>query len=569
MSSSGLLLLLLMLPSLVSVSVGGRTNPYSRAGTSNGNQYNPYSRAGTSQSSSSVRSRADSIQGPEWNRQKINKPLEAVKKVGKFVVSNAVGALSSAIPFLRLIQPHGTLIAACVNLAMLPLNAIDRRVNDQRMLEAIKYEFEDLKLQVARNHQEQIYQTWASSVFSKPEKHINLAWESYKTLIKSLLQVRTDQEKDKHLKEFVESYNKYKPAIADLRRILTVDKVSFTADMGDQLGQHVNCHEKELIEYTQFINKLIYKGITMNEFYDKVMKLNTNARAKQNSDIAYDVASAMFHVHMSCIINSIEAVKKDLQGMIQNVKHRSDLAKAIRDFLDQTYNRYDWMVIAFISKHSNHKVVETLNKHVLAGFTEVSKEGVTVAVARQVKGSHSLVAEVTQVILECVPKKTLCYKVRETLGRCKSNVRIQSGRVVPVTSTYSALHAYIHKAHDSHNAKEFDIQESVYPEEISSQTPFIYKGECEKSPGVKHGKYVVLIKSDEEIRTKDPCDKLSCGRANQGRCVRVPGMFLAMCSCKKPFYGKHCEKSLEEYQRELQREVGPIFKDRRSRTNGF
>uniref|UniRef100_A0A672GKA0 EGF-like domain-containing protein n=1 Tax=Salarias fasciatus TaxID=181472 RepID=A0A672GKA0_SALFA len=483
MASSGGLLLLLLLSSLVSSSVGARNN---------GPRNNPNSRGGSSsRRRSSIRSLPDSalsssnrqIRGPEWSRQDINKPKEAIKSIGKYALSTGLSTLAYAVPFLGVIQPHGTLIAASVNLALLPLNMLDKRNSDKQLINAIRFEFENLNSKMDRYHEDQKYNIWASSTFAKPEKHINLAWASYKTMINALLQAKTEAERDRHRNEFMGSYQKYEPAIRELHRLLTVSGASFTYNLGDLLSKQIKCHETDLREYTEFINKLIYKGIVMNQFYYKVKKIESQARVDEESKIAYDSALVMFQTHKKCIFDSIEYVKKDVETLINSIKHRSKLAEDVRKFLDNTYDRYDWMVVAFIAKNSKHRILETLNKH-----------------------------------------------VREKLGRCTINVSIRSGVTAPITSTYSAVHAYIHKAHDSHNTQDL-YEEMVNPEQYSPQTPYIYRGSCEKSPGVKNGKYVVLIKSDEELESKDPCAKLNCGGSQRGQCVPVPKLFLAMCQC--------------------------------------
>ncbi|XP_029944830.1 uncharacterized protein LOC115386587 [Salarias fasciatus] len=578
MASSGGLLLLVMLSSLVSYSGGAGNNPYSQAGSSVGSRNNPNSRSdSTLQRGSLIRSLPDSalpianrqLRGPEWSRQDINKPKEAAKSIGRYALSTGLSTLAYAVPFLGLIDPSGTLTAASANLALLPLNMLDKRNSDKQLINAIKFEFENLDSKIDRNHEDQKYNIWASSTFAKPEKHINLAWASYKTMINALLQAKTDAERDRHRNEFMGSYQKYEPAIRELHRLLTVSGASFTYNLGDLLSKQIKCHETDLREYTEFINKLICKGIVMNQFYYKVKKIESQARVDEESKIAYDSALVMFQTHKKCIFDSIEYVKKDVETLINSIKHRSKLAEDVRKFLDNTYDRYDWMVVAFIAKNSKHRILETLNKHVLAGFTIVTKGDVSVAVARQVKGTHTKASRVTEAIQGCVPEKTLCYKVREKLDECATDVKISSNVKVPVPSTYSAVHAYIHKAHDSHNAQDVD-EEMVNPEQYSPQTPYIYRGSCEKSPGVKNGKYVVLIKSDEELESKDPCAKLNCGGSQRGQCVPVPKLFLAMCQCSHPFYGKNCEKNLEDYKKELQRETGSFELDtRRFSEQGF
>lgn len=186
----------------------------------------------------------------------------------------------------------------------------------------------------------------------------------------------------------------------------------------------------------------------------------------------------------------------------------------------------------------------------MTGFTEVKKEGISVAVARQVKGTHTKTASVKQTIGRCIKDSVKCHEVEKKLRECTETMEGKS-----VTRTYTAVHAYLRKAHDSYNTKEETdegYEVSAAPED---QTPHVYIGKCEKYLGLGKGKFVVLIKSDEEIMTEDPCSKLDCGGAGRGKCVKVKGMFLAMCECKMPYYGEHCEESLEDYKKHLEGKI--------------
>lgn len=353
---------------------------------------------------------------------------------------------------------------------------------------------------------------------------------------------------------------------------------SFIHNLGDELAEHVKCHEKEIIEYTYLILTLIFKGNTMNQFYYRLKNMQSEVRDDEMKKNVYEAMAAMFEIQKQCIDSSMTYVKQDVEPLIDKSKKRNDLAKEVWNFLQKTYDRYDWMVVGFITKKSSHETIKILNKHVLTGFQDVSTERITVAVSRQVKGTQSKVQEVSTAIEKCINKKVLCYKVAETLSTCGEKV---AG--IPMSQTYTAVHAYTRKAHQSIKAKEANPKAKIEdpaddedevnaaPENPSDQTPYIYTGECEKSPGVKHGKFVVLIKSDKEMMEKDPCAKQDCGqRKGRGKCVKMKDMFLGICQCDYPYYGLHCENDINDYAIELEKEAGtqknkPTVTDKRRR----
>nr|XP_046272488.1 uncharacterized protein LOC124073953 [Scatophagus argus] len=485
----------------------------------------------------------------QWNNspQKVNKLKEATKATGKFILANIDQIRFAVTPFLALIPVCGPLIAAITTSALLGVSVINNSLKDNAVLDAFKSEFESLNMKLDKYHVEQKWNSWASAAYQKPEKNIKGAWKMYEALVPSLFQARNDNERMRLKEEIIKACSKAEPAITDLHTYLTAGGTTFINNLGKSLADHAKCHEQDIREYTVFISKLIYQGITMTQLYYNLKEIKSQNIIDKEAEIAYDSASVMFQIQKFCIFNSTDYIVNDVKWLIDNTK-REELAKKVRSFLQKTYDRYDWMVVAFITKHSKHKVVETLNKHVLSGFMEVTKDKVSVAVARQVKGTHTKSYQVEGAIKRCISNSVLCYKVEEKLRRCGEYV---AG--IPVSQTYTAVHAFISKAHQSHSD----------PEIYSDNPPYIVQGVCEKSPGVKGGKFVVLVKSDEEITSKDPCSKLNCGGPQRGTCVRVENTFVALCECKQPYYGQNCEHSLQEYKNYLQGKIEPVVRDYR------
>lgn len=327
---------------------------------------------------------------------------------------------------------------------------------------------------------------------------------------------------------------------------------SFINNLGDELAEHVKCHEKEILEYTFLILTLIIKGNMMNEYYYTLKDIESKARDDEMMNNVYEAMTAMFDIQKRCIANSMTYVLQDVKPLIDKSEKRDILAKEVWSFLQETYDRYDWMVVAFITKNSNHKLFKTLNKHVLTGFHNVSTQRITVAVARQVKGTHSKAQEVSKAIESCVSQKVPCYKVAETLSACAQEVKGIPG--IPVSKTYTAVHAYTDKdnPHQSIEAQEANPP----PKKPSAQTPYIYTGDCAGS-----GKFVVLIKSDKEMTEKDLCSKMDCGeKKRRGTCIPIEDMSLAMCQCNYRHYGQYCENDIDDYRKKIETEAATYRK---------
>lgn len=503
----------------------------------------------------SVSASPDQNQVEEVTQKKLNKAKEGAKAFAKYFVNTIDQIRLATTPFLGLINPAVPLVSAIFTLATVAVSLINNSQKDNPILDALQYEFQSLNSKLDKYHVEQKWDTWAAGAYHKPEKNIDVAWNTYEKLVPSLFRRKNYNERERIKQEIIKVCSKSQPATQTLLKYLTVEGPTLTNNLAKDLAAHVKCHEKDLREYTVFISKLIYKGSTLNLLYYKLKQIESKELVDGEADIAYNSASAMFQIHKNCILNSFTYIKPEVEELITNSKKRQPLATEVRSFLVQNYGRYDWMVVAFITQRSKHKIIETLNSHVLTGFTEIKKGKVSVGVARQVKGTHTKASRVKQAIISCFTKPVLCYKVAKKLRECGGSV---DG--IPVSQTYTAVHAFLRKAHDSHDAKEVEDEVSADPQDTSSSPPYIYTGKCEKSPGVKGGKFVVMIKSDEEMMTKDPCSKLKCGGDRRGKCVRVEDTFVAMCECKLPYYGQNCEQSLEDYKKSLQSSIEQVFK---------
>lgn len=488
----------------------------------------------------------DQNQLQEYSTEKLKKAKESIKANAKKVLDNIEKISSVVVPFLEILSVSGL----GLNIPKLIFSVVglgSSFIKKNKDLETFMNEFENLNYKLDQNHVEQKWDSWESATYHKPEKNIEVAWTKFKTLSQSLTQATNgndDTKLDSHKELFKKEYAKYEPATKTLHTLLTAKGVSFIKPLGDLLAEHVNCHEKNLREYTVLILKLFYKANIMNQFYYALTNTQSEARIDEESKITYEASLSMFKMHMQCINNSLDYIKKDVTALIDKTKKHSELAKEIWLFLVEVYDRYDWMVVAFVNKKSSHETLKSLNRHVMSGFTVVTKNTISVAVARQVKGKHTKAALVNQAIGRCIDESVLCYNVAEKLQECTETME-----GIPVSRTYTAVHAYRKHADDSQN-----LPDEVYAAPEEREDKYIYKGKCKKSPGVKGGKFVVLIKSDEEIMTKDPCSKVDCGGNNKGTCVRFNGNFLAGCECKLPYYGQNCEESLDDYKKALMKD---------------
>lgn len=418
----------------------------------------------------------------------------------------------------------------------------------------IKTEFDNLNFKIDQFHVATKWAIWASTC-SQYEVNINRAYDDFQTLIRVCNDPKVKkEEKLNRINLFKKDYKAGAlTAVKDLHKKLTTQQMS-PSGFRKLLTDYVRCHEKEIRDFSLLINKLLYRGNTVRYFYSQ---MNGVPEAGELAQKAFESISLMYQIHKDCIINADKYIKQDILGIIENSSNRKQLAKDVRMHLEKAYSRYDWIAVAFITRHSKHtsKFRKPANLHTVTSFFEVTKGEVSVAVARQLKGSHSKATAVRQAIEKCVPKSTACNQVEDKLRGCAEAVdRVKVGE------TITAVHAYIDKAHDSFNALDakqapepLQEDESVDPD-TASTVPYVYTGKCTKYFIFPLGHYRVLIKSDEEIQKVDPCSKKQCGGPGKGKCVVLEKTLVAVCECEAQRYGVHCEDSVDGYKDNMIRE---------------
>ncbi|KAG5264229.1 hypothetical protein AALO_G00251390, partial [Alosa alosa] len=566
MASAGLLLLLLMSSSLL-VSMVNASPPAKRNLPAESSQLTKRNLPAESSqltkrnlpaesSQLTKRARPGEVTSDDLNNGKL---VLQVAKAGGFVALNVLEKLLiaaiSVSAFISPAMPAGILATGLLSAALAGVSLTKDYVGDEAKLDVatLKNEFRNLHSKMDGHFKDLKWDVWAASVYHQQEQKINVQWDLFLIMNDAVLKATDDKAKMKHINEFVDKYDP-KHVIA-LYNVLKDEEAVFKNKFKVMLREHVNCHEKALAIITDRISLLIYKGNTMSQLYYAAKGLLCEAREESQVAIAYDVLLLLSEVHKDSVSHSMECVQNDVKGVIDKhtANDRQKLADDVWKYLNENYDQYDWMVVAFISKHSS-SVFPTLRSHILTYFTSVSNDKVTVSVARQVKGSQtSQIKDITDAITSCVGTTTLCYKVAETLRLCDRKVG-PWGAGVLVTETYTAVHAFTRKAHDSHNCKEMEEEVSAFPGVHSVKTPYIYSGACKESPGMKGGKFVVMIKSEEEIiGKKNPCERMNCGG---GQCVSMMshGIFRALCECKYPYYGEQCEKTIEIYKKELKKQ---------------
>lgn len=457
--------------------------------------------------------------------------VHVVKKAFNFIIDHREEIRGAITPIFDLIEMADPRIKPAIEIIV--LIATGKKPED-KVLKTVVNEFQNLNFKLDKYHREQKWDTWASGAYHKTEIDIKEGYNSYMILLDSLSETNDIEQWQTLKNEFTTSYQKYEPATRTLHELMTATHPTFINNLGVMLADHLKCDQNDTREYSEFVQDLMFKGTFVNACYYKYKNIATSARRNNANKIQHDVASAIFKMQIYCLNQITEYVEMDVKDLIDEKKNRTELANEIRKKLEEKDERYEWMVVAFKSSNSEHKHFLLLNKHILTPeFTLVKKDGITVAVARQLKGKHSKTVQIKSAIDKCLKMKNVpdnlipCSKVAEKLSECAEKVD-----TVPMSQTYTAVHAFAGSAHESHS---------------ESDNNFVIEGKCfilSLLNGFK-GEYHVMLKSDEEIKG-NPCQTHKCGAENQGKCVTAGSPSVALCECNYPYYGKTCEKKILE-----------------------
>uniref|UniRef100_A0A3Q1J9A5 Uncharacterized protein n=1 Tax=Anabas testudineus TaxID=64144 RepID=A0A3Q1J9A5_ANATE len=484
MASPGLLFLLLMLSSLL---LSSMTSP-----------------------SSSNKQEVHDLQEVH-HLQKRGSTAKKLLSAGDYIVKFA----SATSPFIGMIPIVGQYINNFTGLAKCVISVLKGQPDPTK---ALLEEFKNLNLKIDEYHVEQKWDQWASQYYNI-EVDIEIAWNEFEKVVQVFNDTDNLEDRKNIVHYFKKTFKHISTATQKIHMILTNTKTSFQTDFSKLLSEHFKCHEKDIKEFVIFLNTLIYKGNSVKLFYDRLAGVSSE---EELANIAFEGAKVMFEIHNNCISNSLKYVKEDIEKQIPDIEDRDELAKFSRLFLERTYDRYNWITVAFRTKGSTHRHAKQFNKHILSGFINMTKG--------DIKGNHTKADKVRKAFENCLDKSVDCQNIANKLSECKESV---DG--IKIDKTYTAVHAYISESHDSFNA--LDAKQAPDEEYLSldtpSRTPYIYTGVCRKYNALNTGHFRVLIKSN------CVCEKDYYGEFKQSLFTGHEFEFMSLlnfCSCCSVFF---------------------------------
>ncbi|XP_030197379.1 uncharacterized protein LOC115532053 [Gadus morhua] len=381
----------------------------------------------------------------------------------------------------------------------------------------------------------------AKHMYGEIELSINNAWvehERFRDYSKTLKNVPEDQ-MEKHFKAISIGETDLYSLFSLIQR-----KESFIERVYNTIVEETRCHEERIATIEGHVNQLMFKRLFMNIH---LYRYNNDdySKTKIVSNVQYYYHGVM-DLHKALLLKCFDTdttyIKQDFDYKLYNAEHTKPrkMAKAIREYLSEKHFRYDWMVIVY---ETDNNVLTHITKHVLSKeFIVRTGPALTVAAARQLKGSHTKVPNIKSEIEGCLKRDLRfilrCNSLQEKLGACKLLVKITGIHYYRFTSNSDS---------EETNRKAESAPEGTDPTE--PEESYEYRGRCDA-----WSHFRVMIKSDEELLNADPCDSSPC--QNGSKCKNL--LAVIVCECVYPYFGNTCEEVVKYPEKALEKTMNNL-----------
>uniref|UniRef100_A0A3P8Y7X4 EGF-like domain-containing protein n=1 Tax=Esox lucius TaxID=8010 RepID=A0A3P8Y7X4_ESOLU len=472
----------------------------------------------------SIASTVSGIDLEYYTREKVEKSIEPFQKSLEIVKTIVEGKNTKhwsgvfkkmLIVTSRFGPAFGGFAGAAINCALAFLGQDDPVLTEvktqfaevNRKLDSISSQIDSLKTVVM----------WANyaSIYSKDELKITYAWEKFNEFMRDNMAATDKDQKRILIQRFIDAYQGTDESVFNFYKYLTGNQPSLTENLLDLLVEKCNGDLSKVNIYSAYFQTLMWKGLQLNLIYYKLKDFSTEAKVKESVTQYYNVTQALKKTYLYCIENFKTFMINDVK-VIGNSKffEMNELATEVREFLNNKYNWYDWIVVVYNKDDDG--------SHEINFFTKIPLEKFIVAVSFSESGSHYIGNTIKEYTSDCVKNiKCSMTEVLNNLPECA----YKFSRYGP--STFKLAINQIAAIHVSQ--KNYGYSE--HPEPLLRKNCY-------------NGFFSVYVKSDNQIREPNLCSSnTDCGN---GQCKTILDISLTICDCNEGFYGEKCENNIQD-----------------------
>lgn len=325
---------------------------------------------------------------PEDSRDQADQVLNAVKdslSLFKDVMENinpdkVVGVIKSLSNFASLAPGIGGVVSSVISMVLVfipqddpVLKAVKEGFAEvNRKMDSLSIQISDLATDVE----------WFSyiSVYSQDELRILNAWRKFNEFRESGELMR-GEDKWRLAQIFTNYYENTgaETGMTNLYHYLTVTSTSLSGNINELLKRKFKCDTSQIGKYNLYLSSLLWKGMLVNQFYWKLLGLNTAAKEAEHTQMFKKVSEAQISAVQFCLTNYEQFMKNDVieTAKAHTANNKQAIAVQVKTVLDQKYNWYSWVVVVYDT--------DTDTTYAFHNMTKIPVDSVTVAVGYTLK----------------------------------------------------------------------------------------------------------------------------------------------------------------------------------------
>uniref|UniRef100_A0A668RXN9 EGF-like domain-containing protein n=1 Tax=Oreochromis aureus TaxID=47969 RepID=A0A668RXN9_OREAU len=325
---------------------------------------------------------------PEDSRDQADQVLNAVKdslSLFKDVMENinpdkVVGVIKSLSNFASLAPGIGGVVSSVISMVLVfipqddpVLKAVKEGFAEvNRKMDSLSIQISDLATDVE----------WFSyiSVYSQDERRI--------------LNLMRGEDKQRLAQIFTNYYENTgaETGMTNLYHYLTVTSTSLSGNINELLKRKFKCDTSQIGKYNLYLSSLLWKGMLINQFYWKLLGLNTAAKEAEHTQMFKKVSEAQISAVQFCLTNYEQFMKNDVieTAKALSANNKQAIAVQVKTVLDQKYNWYSWVVMVYDT--------DTDWTYAFYNMTKILVDSVTVAVGYTLKEEQDTKAAAVNIL---------------------------------------------------------------------------------------------------------------------------------------------------------------------------
>ncbi|XP_028456295.1 uncharacterized protein LOC114570252 [Perca flavescens] len=420
--------------------------------------------------------------------------IPLIKKVIEKIDTKKLPAVMKSLAnFASLAPGIGGLIAPFINMALIFIPQDDPVLNEvKKGFEEVNRKLDSISIQISNLETNVEWFNYAS-VYSQDELLILNAWKKFNDLLQNSQLVKSEEDKLRLAEIYVNYYENTgtEASVANVYHYLTVSDTSLSGNLNKLLRKKFKCDVEMIGKYNVYFSSLLWKGMVLNQFYWKLIGLDSSGIEAEHTKMFKNVSRNQISALEYCLTN-MPFVKEDVVRISNGLSDKKAIADKVREFLDNKYNWYNWVVMVYTDEHNNH---------VIYNMKKIPVGKITVNVGYTQKAEE-------------ISKE----QVKNNLDRCYTKKYGPSSRQWDVVKMY-----------EDAGMKMPEKDETLCNKSATEIPQF--------SLGYTHGLYIYYS------RNMSPCNNNSC--QNGGDCKPLWDTNKYLCECPPSYHGDTCENKIE------------------------